>query len=321
MALAQERAAARAARDWTTADALKARLESHGWRVVDHGTAFELQPARPADVVEDGHVIHGAVESVPSRSHELDGAPASFVIASAVTGDLDATLASLAAYRPTATQVVVVAPRGVDVGGPGLEAVRTVQPFSPGDALSAAIRRSVGSLLVVIDPGVVLRADPIPALAQALADASVAIAGQEGVVSADMQHYHPAGFGDVTTLRSGCYAFRRADALERGPIDGRLHLPGSVAAWWALQLRDEGPARPPRRALALQLPVELPETAAPGAEHARLARRDAYRIARRFRGCAWLASELPPEGRLVGDRADGDDQHDDPDEQGHAAPA
>ncbi len=115
---------------------------------------------------------------------------------------------------------------------------------------------------MVIDPGVVLRADPIPALAEALADAAVAIAGREGLLSADMQRYHPAGLGDVTTLRSGCYAFRRADAVERGPIDGRLHLPGSVAAWWGLRLRDEGPARPPRRAVALELPVELPEAAA-----------------------------------------------------------
>ena len=312
---------ARAARDWPTADALKARLESHGWRVVDHGTAFELQPARPADVVEHGEVIYGAVESVPSRSQAPDGVAATFVIMSGGPGDLDTTIASMAAHGSTAAQVVVVIPRDRTVEGPGVETIRTVQPFSAGDALSAAIRRSVGGLLVVIDPGVVFRADPVPALTEALADASVAIAGGEGVLSTDMQRYHPAGLGDVTTLRSGCYAFRRADAIERGPIDGRLHLPGSVAAWWGLRLRDEGPARPPRRALALKLPVELPETHGAEAELARLARRDAYRIARRFRGCAWLASELPPGGRLVGDGADGDDHHDDPDEQGDTAPA
>ncbi len=134
VALAQERAAARAARDWTTADALKARLESHGWRVVDHGTAFELQPARPADVVEDGQVIYGAVESVPSRGHEPDSAPATFVIVSGAPGDVDATLASVAARRPVAAQVVVVASRDGTVEGPRMETIQTVQPFSPGDA-------------------------------------------------------------------------------------------------------------------------------------------------------------------------------------------
>ena len=65
VALADERAAARARRDYRTADELKARIESAGWRVVDDGPAYALHPARAADVVEDGQTIYGSIESVP----------------------------------------------------------------------------------------------------------------------------------------------------------------------------------------------------------------------------------------------------------------
>ena len=47
VALAEERAAARAARDWQTADALRGRIEEAGWRVTDHGLDFTLAAARP----------------------------------------------------------------------------------------------------------------------------------------------------------------------------------------------------------------------------------------------------------------------------------
>ena len=320
--LAQERATARAQRDWPTADSLKARIESAGWRVVDSGTAFDLLPARPPDLVEDGQTVYGAVASVPSRSTRAGPRPGHVRHQPGVADDPAAALGSVALHRPAATQVLVVAPRDSVVEGTQLEIIRTVQPFSPGDALTAAIRRSIGSLIIVLAPDAELRGDIIAPLTDTLADGTVAVAGHEGVISTDMQHYHPAGFGEVTTLRSGCFAFRRADAIAREPIDGRLNLPASVAAWWGLQLRDEGPEQRPRRAISLDLPLERRDTVAlDGGEHVRLARRDAYRIARRFRRCAWLASELPPERWLVGDGADGHDHHDDPDEGGDAAPA
>ncbi len=47
VALAEARAAARRARDWTTADDLLAEIQAAGWRVVDSGTMYDLARWRP----------------------------------------------------------------------------------------------------------------------------------------------------------------------------------------------------------------------------------------------------------------------------------
>lgn len=321
MTLAQERAAARGTGDWDAADALKLQIEAAGWRIVDAGDDFELEPAWPADVIEDGHTFYGSFGSVPSRLDEPAGEWATVVVI--VGHDQTATaLAALAAHSPAGTEVVVVCERADAVAGPADEIVRTAGPFSPGEALMAALRRASGAVIVVLGPALEPVADLISPLTGALADPTVAIVGAGGLRSADLHHYRAGARGDVTVVRSGCYAFRRADAIARGPIDTHLQLPDGVAAWLSLALRDEDAGTPARRALALELPlVALREAPAPAAEDARRERRDRYRIAARFGGCDWLAAELPLGGRLIGDGAHGYDDHDDPDEGGHTTPA
>ena len=314
MALAEERSHARLERDWPRADELKARIEAAGWRVVDDGPAFTLHPARTPDLVEDGQTWYGAVESVPSRLEEAATAAASVVVIAPPDGTVDDALRALAAHRSVDVQVVVVAPRPVSVAGPCDELVPTVEPFSAGDALQAALRRATGAVVVVLDPRRVVSGDPVGPLVAALDDPGVAMAGSDGLSSTDLHRYLPAR-GSVTTLTSGCYAFRRADAIARGPIDGRLRLPDSVATWLGLQLRDAGEEAPPRRALVVELP--LGPTPEPAEGHdPRAARRDGYRIADRFGEATWLAADEPPEGRIVGDGAEHDGGADDDEESG-----
>jgi hypothetical protein len=320
--LAEERAAARARQDWVTADSLKARIEAAGWKVTDAGTAFDLEPSRPADVVEEGTVYHGSVDSVPSRLDQPASSPATVVVISSAGSDPGPVLTALADHSPSGTQVLVVAERGAVVDGPADELIRTVGRFSPGEAISAAVRRATGSIIVVLDPQQLPVADIVSPLRAALEDPSVAVAGSEGLWSLDLLRYQPAEIGDVTTMRSGCYAFRRADGIARGPLDDRLQLDASVATWWGLRLRDEGPEAQPRRALAIDLPLQRRGAVVPLTDaQARQARRDAYRISDQFRRCRWLAAELPPQGRLVGDGTDGDHDHDAADEGSHTDPA
>ena len=324
VALAEARSRARGTRDWREADELRTRIEAGGWRVVDVGTDFSLWPAHPPDTVTDGRTFHGSVDSVPSRLDEPASSKATIVLVVEEDGDaLDAALEALAAHAPADAQVIVVAPGDRLTEARCDEIVGTVQTFSPGDALQAAIRRASGSVIVVMEPDRIPTRDVVGPLLEGLEDPMVAVIGIEGLLSADLRRYHPAQTGDATVLRSGCYAFRRDDAIARGPIDGRLHLAGSVAAWWSLLLRDEGPHALPRRAVAVDLPLERREGEAPAlpADHARSARRDAYRIADRFRGHDWLALADEEVRGVPGDGPDGDHHDDDPEERGDAADA
>src|SRR5436190_18947161 len=70
LSLAHDRAAARAARDWAAADRIRAEIEAAGWKIVDRGTDFALEPAH-APTVADGHVVrYGSSPAVPSRLDE-----------------------------------------------------------------------------------------------------------------------------------------------------------------------------------------------------------------------------------------------------------
>ena len=133
-------------------------------------------------------------------------------------------------------------------------------------------------------------------LVRGLDDPEVALVGGSGLASGDLRHFEHAPPGDVDALDRGCVAFRRADHAARGPLDERFHGERWLLIWWSLVLRDEGPDRPPRRAIALpdlSLVRHAPPPAEDGSEHdgadpadrerlERLERRDFYRFIDRF---------------------------------------
>src|SRR5689334_6998263 len=87
---AHERAAARAARNWAEADRLRGEIEAAGWKVVDRGTDFALEPAAPATVEDGGLLRYGASVAVPSR---LDEAPTGLATVVIVATDWPADVA------------------------------------------------------------------------------------------------------------------------------------------------------------------------------------------------------------------------------------
>jgi hypothetical protein len=304
---AHQRAAARAAGDWATADGLRAAIEAAGWRVIDRGTDFALEPAQLADIEVDGVVRYGRSSAVPSRLDEPPTAIATVIVVDSTSaaspdtawaaGDgAGATLASLRAYLPAGVQLVLVqdgrAPdRGPElVDPPGIEVVRTATALGHGAAVNAGLRRAAGRVVVLLEPGCEIAGDVITPLVSALADAEVAVAGSVGLVSDGLRSYRPTtSAGDAIAIGWPILAFRRDDAVAAGPIDERFVSPDHFDAWWSLLLRDRGPdAAPLGVRVVADLPIRPP--GAPGsdgsrdAEAARRAKRNRYRIMDRFRG-------------------------------------
>jgi hypothetical protein len=323
VALARQRAEARGARHWRTADDLKLRIEAAGWKVVDEGLRFRLLPARPPDLVDGERRCAGSPDAVPSLADEPDRPGACIIVVVATGGHaaVAETLATLRRHVPADTTLLAVAPCEVQPEelADASEVVWTALTFTAGAAIRAAMRRATNETVVVVDPAARAIGDLVSPLVAALADPSVALAAADGRRSADLWHYEPA-VGDVTCAGPTCYAVRRRDALERGDLDDRLVLAVSVATWWSLLLRDEGPDRAPRRAVVVDVPLASVPNAGgtvdgpsegPISEHDRRAeRRDAYRIGERFREHTWLAAheevaDLPGEWPR-----DDDDDHD-----------
>jgi cysteinyl-tRNA synthetase len=328
---ARLRADARAARDWATADRLREEIADAGWRIIDSGSDFRLEPASPPDLEVGGEIRYGRADSVPSR---LDEPPAGFatvvVVASPDVLETRASVERLAALAPAGVDIVVVADglrtRALEAlaaveprEGPGpaaagsdrepavrvpVEIVRTSETLGHAAALNIGIRRSRAPVVVALDPSITPAGDVVSPLVTALEDPAVAVAGPLGLVSDDLRHFDEiVAQGttpvDAAAIQGYLMAFRRADAAARGPLHEAFRFYRNLDVWWSLVLRDEGEDRPPRRALVVPgLPFERGEPHAwrttPAADRDRLSKRNFYRVLDRFRTRLDLAVPSPP---------------------------
>jgi hypothetical protein len=313
VACAEERAEARARRDWPRADALKATIEAAGWKVEDAGRGWSLFPAVPPDVVVDGITRYGAARSVPSVLGDPPDAAATVAIVA--EGDQEAfarLVRSLRAHAPAGTHVVVVgndpdpawdarlaeaaAAPGERDGEPDVEVLRTSEALGAAAAANAGMRRARGAIVVLAATAVELTGDAISPLVAALVDPGVAVAGAFGTAATDLPHLAETVAADPDAIDGAWLAFRRDDYERLGPLDEHFVVPRFLDAWWSLVLRaGDDPAAPPRRAVRLDLPVVRHEHgpgAAPTrgsaersraeARRGRLARRNGYRLLARF---------------------------------------
>jgi len=305
---ARRRAAAREARDWATADELRAEIEAAGWRVVDSRTDFRLEAVHPPEVVDGDVVRYGRSEAVPSRFDEPDeGSATVVVIGEADAGEVVRAIAAARRTVPAGVSFVVVANGmgstaeaeverdGVPDTEPAIHAfelVRTSARLGRATVLNIGLRRSTGSIVVLLDPSIEAEGDFVSPLVRALDDPTVAVAGPLGLASDDLRKFDQViapGSAPLhaAAIEGGLMAFRRDDAAARGPLDEQFRVARNLDIWWSLLLRDEGEDRTPRHALVLSdLRLRRHEavgaTPAREAERERLAKRSFYRVMDRF---------------------------------------
>jgi glycosyl transferase family 2 len=301
LSAAHARAKAREARDWPEADRLRSAIEAAGWRIVDRGTDFALSPAAPPDVPDSGRIRYGTSRNVPSRLDEAAVGLATIVmIATDWPDDLARALAGTRAHSPSGTSIVIVADGPSAEQASALETLEsqprddlpidvvwTSERLGYGAAMNVGMHRASSPMAILLDTSVEPTGDIVSPLVRSLEDPTVAVAGGWGIVSGDLRTFEDAPAGDVDAIEGYCQAFRRADYAERGPIDERFRFYRNLDIWWSLVLRDNGPERPPGRAVSLDgLPLVRHEhrgyTSLPVDERDRLSKRNFYRIIDRF---------------------------------------
>lgn len=303
-AAAEARAAAREAHDWATADRLRRDIEAAGWKVVDAGVSYHVEPAHPPDVVVGDAVRYGRSDAVPS----LLEAPPTRAATAIVVAREDAAAVARAAralldHTPGDADVVIVADglpdRSIELIGASrcarLEIVRTSAVLGDGACLNIGARRAAGRVVVVVDASIEATGDILGPLISALEDPCVAVVGPIGLVSTDLRHFEQvAVMGPATAIEGSVMAFRREDVGGPGPFDEAFRSDAYLDAWWSLVLRDEGPDSPAREARVVSgLPLIRHDVAATAerlvAEHDRQSKRNFYRLLARFRGRLDLA--------------------------------
>lgn len=274
-----ERNAAREARDWPRADALRDELAALGWEVQDLATRSTLRPIlRPTER-----------ERLPSLLAEPAEVPCSIqVVADDHPDDLERLLRGLASHPPAVGwELVVVANRPTFDLDPMLAQARLpVEPSLVGsperlgwaDARTLGFGRSRGEITILLDGSLEPVGDFATPLIAAFEDPTVGLAGGWGVTSADARQFEDAPPGEVDAVEGYCLAVRRAALQAVGGFDRRFHFYRNADLDFSFAVRDAG-----WRAIRTEpLPLERHEhrgyTALPDAERDRLSKRNFYRF-------------------------------------------
>jgi cysteinyl-tRNA synthetase len=282
-ALAEQRAAARARKDFATADDLRARIADSGWAVTDAPDGgFGLERLDVPDEVP----TRVAAADVPSVLDQPPTADASIHwVVEGWPEDVERALASFRAHTGGRTVGYVVADvTGEDPArwGEDVEVLPLEAGTGWGAAMNAALRRSRGRAVVVADASIEATGDVVGPIEAALADPSIGVCGPFGIVTEDLRGFEPSDGPDVDAIEGYLMAFRRETLAATELFDEKFRWYRTADVELSFRIKDAG-----LRAVVVPLPVDRHEHrmwfATPPAERAKWSKRNFYRFLDRWR--------------------------------------
>jgi hypothetical protein len=253
VALAEQRAAARAAKDFATSDRLRDEIAALGWTVRDGAEGWTLAEKPPYDVL-------ASVRDLPDRSGEpAQGRCTVAVLVEGWPDDVRTCVDALLAHAPEDVRVLLLENGPTDAGSvvhelaasPRVEELHVERAAGWAEARQALLRYDVADVHVLLDPSTVLEGDALTPLLAAFDDAGVAGAGWRGVNVADgWTEFVPAGPGEVEALLGYLFAVRRSAAAQV-PLPPKARFYRNADMEWSYLLRDAGVGR----LVSLELPV------------------------------------------------------------------
>jgi hypothetical protein len=246
-ALVEQRAAARADKDYAESDRLREEIAAAGWLVRDAAEGQQLVPKPPYEVLP-------SVRDLPDRTAEPDARRCT--VALLVDGwpdDVRTCVEALVAHAPPDVVVVLLENGPTDAG----EAVRALAAEHAGrveewhversagwaEARQALLRADVATVHVLMDLSTVLEGDALTPLLDALEARDVVAAGWKGAdIDDGWTSFHDAGPGDVEALLGYLFAVKRAAALQV-PLPAKARFYRNADLEWSYLLREAGVGR------------------------------------------------------------------------------
>lgn len=282
-ALVARRTAAREAREWSQADTLRDEIAARGWEVQDRRGGAALRPILPGEPIATGYAEPEDLASILNEPAEVHASIQ--VVAEDHAEDLRRLLAGLHAHPPAVDHELIIVANDPgfaldDLIGEGSPAtvLRTSRRLGWADARNLGLRRSRGSVTILLDTSIEPVGDFVGPLLAAFDDPGVGLAGGWGVTSADGRQFEEAPPGEVDAIEGYCLALRREALQAVDGFDRRFRFYRNADLDFSFALRDAG-----WRALRVaDLPLVQHEhrgyTSLPEAERDRLSKRNFYRF-------------------------------------------
>jgi GT2 family glycosyltransferase len=292
-ALAAEREERRRAKDFAAADALRDLIARLGFSVIDGTDGPSLEPI----AVPEPHRI--AAHDVESLLDEP--ATADVSVHWVVEGWPEDVARGLAGFRVNerGRDVRYVVADVTETEPSSYDADVEVLPLETGTgwgaAVNAALKRSRGRYVVVMDGSIEPTGDVFARLETALDDPSVGVCGPFGISTEDLREFHESDGPEVDAIEGYLMAFRRDVIRDVGLFDEKFRWYRTADIECSFRIKDAG-----LRALRVDVPVVKHEHrmyhATPEAERERLSKRNYYRFLERFRDRYDLLVRPPTEG-------------------------
>lgn len=285
--LIEERTAARGARDWAAADALRDQIRERGWEVVDSERGTTARPALPPTLSEP-------IDQVDEQA----GLQASVVVVvDDHPDDLARLLRGLAAHPPSIDWellVVANAPSAplepliaAEWPADGSLPTATVMPSAArlgwADAVNLGLRHSRGAVVILLDTSLEPTGDLIGPLLAAFDDPGVGIAGGWGVTSDDGREFTEAPPGHVDAVEAYALAILRKALTAVGGFDSHFRFYRNADLDLSFAVRDAGWRAWRTAPLPAERHAHRGWEAHPAEERDRLSRRNFYRFLKHWR--------------------------------------
>ena len=245
--LLDQRAAARAAKDFGESDRLRDEIAAAGWVVRDTPDGQQLAPKPPYEVL-------ASVGDLPDRSAEPDARRCT--VALLVDGwpdDVRTCVEALLQHAPDDVVVVLLENGPTGAGAvvhelaqkhPGrVQEHHVERPAGWAEARQALLSADVARMHVLMDVSTVLEGDALTPLLHALDDEGVVGAGWRGVnVQDGWTSFADAEPGEVEALLGYLFAVRRERALQV-PLPAKARFYRNADMEWSYLLREAGVGR------------------------------------------------------------------------------
>lgn len=282
-ALLQERASARAQRNWTTADALRERLRELGWEAVDAPGGSTARPLLTSAQRGAGYADDQALDS---QLNEPGSVPASLVMVADDHPDDMARLVNGLRQHPQAIEhevlMVANAPAAgagaLPAPGQGGTLLEVRQRLGWADAVNLGLRRARGRIVVLLDTSIEPTGDFLSPLVSRFDDAQVGLAGPWGVTSGDGRQFSDAPAGEVDAIEGYCLAIRREALQQIGGFDHHFRFYRNADLDLSFAVRANGWRAVRTDPLPLQRHEHRGWMAHDETERDRLSRRNFYRF-------------------------------------------